>query len=137
MSRGEGLEVEARMRRHDGAYHWFLYQLYPLRDKSDRIIRWCGARIDIDAQKQSENRAQRENLALREEIDKVSMFEEIVGTSPAFQAVLARVTHRSGARQNLGPRFGTFWSGYQAWHARVYLGFQDQIAEDRYASFHV
>jgi formate hydrogenlyase transcriptional activator len=92
MSRGEALEVEARMRRHDGAYHWFLYKLYPLRDKSDRIIRWCGARIDIDAQKQSENRAQRENLALREEIDKVSMFEEIVGTSPALQALLARVT---------------------------------------------
>src|SRR5258708_6805558 len=34
----------------------------------------------------------KENLALRDEVDRVSMFEEIVGTSPALQAVLSRVT---------------------------------------------
>jgi formate hydrogenlyase transcriptional activator len=34
----------------------------------------------------------KENLVLREEVDKVSMFEEIVGTSPALQAVIARVS---------------------------------------------
>jgi transcriptional regulator with GAF, ATPase, and Fis domain len=33
----------------------------------------------------------RENLALRDEVDRVSMFEEIVGTSPALQAALSRV----------------------------------------------
>jgi transcriptional regulator with GAF, ATPase, and Fis domain len=32
-----------------------------------------------------------ENLALREEVDQVSMFEEIIGTSPALQEVLSRV----------------------------------------------
>jgi transcriptional regulator with GAF, ATPase, and Fis domain len=32
-----------------------------------------------------------ENIALRDEIDRVSMFEEIVGKSPALQAVLTRV----------------------------------------------
>lgn len=32
----------------------------------------------------------KENLALRGEVDRVSMFEEIVGTSPALQAVLSR-----------------------------------------------
>jgi formate hydrogenlyase transcriptional activator len=35
---------------------------------------------------------QQENVALREEIDKASMFEEIVGISPALQAVLSRVS---------------------------------------------
>jgi transcriptional regulator with GAF, ATPase, and Fis domain len=34
----------------------------------------------------------KENIALREEIDKASMFEEIVGTSPALQTVLSRVS---------------------------------------------
>ena len=91
MSRGEPFETEARLRRHDGEYRWFLYQLNPLRDEEQRIVRWCGTRIDIQDRKQSADRAQRENLALREEIDKASMFEEIVGTSPALQAVLARV----------------------------------------------
>jgi transcriptional regulator with GAF, ATPase, and Fis domain len=37
-------------------------------------------------------RLYKENLVLREEVDRVSMFEEIVGTSPALQAVLSRVT---------------------------------------------
>jgi len=32
----------------------------------------------------------KENLALRDEVDRVSMFEEIVGTSPALQAMLSR-----------------------------------------------
>jgi transcriptional regulator with GAF, ATPase, and Fis domain len=34
----------------------------------------------------------KENLVLRDEVDRVSMFEEIVGTSPALQTVLSRVT---------------------------------------------
>jgi formate hydrogenlyase transcriptional activator len=34
----------------------------------------------------------RENVVLRDEVDRVSMFEEIVGTAPALQAVLSRVT---------------------------------------------
>jgi len=92
MARGELFEMEVRMRRHDGEYHWFLYQLNPLRDEHGNISRWCGVRTDIDEQKRAQDRTQRENLALREEVDKASMFEEIVGTSPALQAVLTRVS---------------------------------------------
>ena len=89
---GEAFETEVRMRRHDGDYRWFLYRLNPLRDEQGRITRWCGVRTDIDDQKRAQERTQRENIALREEIDKTSMFEEIVGTSSALQAVLIRVT---------------------------------------------
>jgi hypothetical protein len=32
----------------------------------------------------------RENIVLREEVENTSMFEEVVGTSPALQTVLAR-----------------------------------------------
>jgi transcriptional regulator with GAF, ATPase, and Fis domain len=42
--------------------------------------------------KQSEERLQHENVGLREEIDKASMFEEIVGTSAALQRVLSLVS---------------------------------------------
>ena len=84
-------ETEARIRKRDGLYRWFLHQLTPLRDDRGTVTRWCLTRVDIDDRKQVAERAQRENLALREEIDKVSMFESIVGTSPALQAVLARV----------------------------------------------
>ncbi|MGB6258786.1 MAG: sigma 54-interacting transcriptional regulator, partial [Candidatus Sulfotelmatobacter sp.] len=84
--------MEARMRRHDGEYRWFVYEIRPLRNEADQITRWCGTRIDIDDRKRKGERAEKENLVLREEIDKASMFEEIVGASPALQAVLARVS---------------------------------------------
>jgi PAS domain S-box-containing protein len=88
---GVAVEVEGRIRGPIKPYRWFLHQLFPLRDDQGRILRWCGTCIDIEDRKQAQERAQRENLALREEIDKVSMFESIVGTSPALQRVLARV----------------------------------------------
>ena len=88
---GEAFETEVRMRRHDGDYRWFLYRLSPLRDEQGRITRWCGVRTDIDDQKRAQERTRRENIALRDEIDKASMFEEIVGTSSALQTVLMRV----------------------------------------------
>jgi PAS domain S-box-containing protein len=88
---GHAFHVEARFRGRDGQYRWFLEHLVPIRDTQGRVLRWCGVRTDIDEQKREQDRAQRENLALREEIDKVSMFEEIVGMSAPLQAVLTRV----------------------------------------------
>ncbi len=91
MSRGESFEVDVRMRRQDGVYRWFSYRIYPVRDDADRITRWCGVRIDVHDQRDAQEQSHRENVALREEIDKVLMFEEIVGTSAPLQAVLSRV----------------------------------------------
>jgi len=85
-------ETEARMLRHDGKYRWFLFRYKPLKDQLGRVTRWVVPAIDIDDRKRSEERLQQENIALREEIDKASMFEEIVGTSPALQTVLSRVS---------------------------------------------
>lgn len=92
IAHGISVEAEARVRGKSGEYRWFLHQLFPLRDEQARIVRWCGTRIDIEDHRGSKEQAQRESLALREEIDAMAMFEEIVGTSPRLQAVLARVT---------------------------------------------
>ena len=81
LSLGTSFAMETRMRRHDGEYRWFLYHINPLRDEQQRIVRWCGTRIDIEDRKRGEDRAFKENLVLREEIEQVSMFEEIVGVS--------------------------------------------------------
>jgi formate hydrogenlyase transcriptional activator len=64
----------------------------PLRDDKGHITRWYAASTDIDERKRAEEKLQLENAALREEIDQTSMFEEIVGTSPALQAVLSRIS---------------------------------------------
>src|SRR5208283_5131569 len=92
IAHGVSVEAEARVRKQNGQYRWFLHQLIPLRDENDEIVRWCGTRIDIEDQRGSKEQAQRENLALREEIAAMAMFEEIIGTSPRLQAVLARLT---------------------------------------------
>jgi PAS domain S-box-containing protein len=84
-------ECEARFRGKDGTYRWFLMRLNPVRDEQGRVTRWYSANTDIDDRKQAEQRLQNENIALREEVDQASMFEEIVGSSPSLRRVLSQV----------------------------------------------
>ena len=103
---GRGWEAEIRLHRKDGEYRWFLMRSRPLRDSEGRIIRWYLARTDVEEQHQSRAALEsafeeikrlkeglyRENLALKEEIDQASLFEEIVGSSEALRRVLVQVT---------------------------------------------
>jgi formate hydrogenlyase transcriptional activator len=84
-------QYEARLRRYDGKYRWFLVRKNPLHDEQGQITRWYVAGTDIEDRKQAEERLRQENVTLREEVDKASMFEEIVGTSKSLKAVLSRV----------------------------------------------
>jgi PAS domain S-box-containing protein len=85
-------EYEARFLGKDGKYRWFLFRWSPLRDEQGRLMRWYATATDIEERKQAEQRLHDENVALREEIDRASMFEEIVGISSALHAVLSRVS---------------------------------------------
>jgi formate hydrogenlyase transcriptional activator len=91
-SSGSAYELEVRVRGADGNYRWFLVRHNPLHDDKGQVKRWYVALTDIDERKRAEERLRLENVALREEIDKASMFEEIVGTSPALKAVLSRIS---------------------------------------------
>jgi formate hydrogenlyase transcriptional activator len=88
---GQASGVEVRARGGDGTYRWFLARHNPVRDEKGRIVRWYAGLTDIDDRKRAEERLQQENVALREEIDKMSMFEEVVGSSAALASVLSRV----------------------------------------------
>jgi PAS domain S-box-containing protein len=92
VSEGSAFELEMRLRKSDGSYRWFLARYNPLHDDEGQITRWYVSGTDIEDRKQAEDRLRRENVALREEIDKASMFEEIVGTSPALKSVLSRIS---------------------------------------------
>jgi formate hydrogenlyase transcriptional activator len=83
--------MEYRVRRKDGQYRWFLTRYNPLRDEQGRILRWYATSTDIEDRKQAEESVRNENLALREEIDRSSMFEEIVGSSAPLRRVLMYV----------------------------------------------
>ena len=91
LAKEEPFELEWRMRRKDGQFRWFLVRYYPLKDEQGQILRWYASGTDIDDRKRAEERMQNENLALREEIDRASMFEEIVGSSGALRRALAQV----------------------------------------------
>jgi formate hydrogenlyase transcriptional activator len=92
VSTGSSYELELRLRKFDGSYRWFLARSNPVLDDKGNIVRWYVASTDIEDRKRTDERMQQENVALREEIDKASMFEEIVGISPALQTVLSRIS---------------------------------------------
>jgi len=89
--RGLPFEIELRARRKDGQYRWLLNRYKPYRDEQGRLTRWYSTGTDIEDRKRAEDRTRNENVALREEIDHASMFEEIVGSSNAIRQVLQQV----------------------------------------------
>src|SRR6202163_595233 len=91
LARGVPFEIEQRVLRKDGQYLWNLLRYNPFHDEQGRLVRWYATGTDIDDRKRAEERTRNENVALREEIDRSSMFEEIVGSSAALRQVLAQV----------------------------------------------
>jgi PAS domain S-box-containing protein len=51
LATGEPFEMELRLRKHDGTFHWFRARVEPSHDDSGAVARWYGTYIDIDAQK--------------------------------------------------------------------------------------
>jgi formate hydrogenlyase transcriptional activator len=92
LARGLPFEIEQRARRKDGQYRWFLIRYNPFRDEQGRLVRWYATGTDIDDRKRAEDRTRNENIALREDIVRSSMFEEIVGSSEPLRQVLVQVS---------------------------------------------
>jgi formate hydrogenlyase transcriptional activator len=91
LSRGGPFEIEQRARRNDGQYRWFLIRYNPFRNDQGQVTRWYATGTDIDDRVRAEERTRNENLALREQIDRDSMFEDIVGSSEALRKVLRQI----------------------------------------------
>ena len=66
ISTGIPFENEARFRRYDGEYRWFLTRADPLRDKTGRIVKWYGTNIDIENLKRTEERLRQSEAYLAE-----------------------------------------------------------------------
>jgi PAS domain S-box-containing protein len=88
---GVPFDLQMRALMKDGHYRWHIIQYNPLKDEHGQIIRWYVTATDIDDQKKTEERLRHENLVLREEIDRSSMFEEIVGSSASMSQLLKKV----------------------------------------------
>ncbi len=68
---GVPVEVEARMRRFDGAYRWFLFRANPLRDDSGKILKWYGTNVDIEDRKRVEEGLRASELSWRQIVDNI------------------------------------------------------------------
>ncbi len=92
LASGEPGEEEARLRRGDGAYRWFLFRAVPVRDEGGTIVRWYGTSTDIEDLKRAEERHQEDQGQMRRIIDAIPQYIVVLGpdgeTLYANQAVL-------------------------------------------------
>jgi PAS domain S-box-containing protein len=93
---GKPAEVEARMRRFDGEYRWFLFRPEPLQDEFGNVVRWYGTNTDIEDRKRAED-------ALRQ--------------SEAYLAEAQRLSHTGSFGWNIS-------SGEIVWSAESYRIFE-------------
>jgi PAS domain S-box-containing protein len=64
-------EHEARIRRFDGEYRWFLFRCAPLRNQTGAVVRWYGTNTDIEDRKQAEARLVKAERELRVTLDSI------------------------------------------------------------------
>ncbi|HZW81710.1 MAG TPA: PAS domain-containing protein [Candidatus Deferrimicrobiaceae bacterium] len=89
MASGQSGEIEARLRRFDGVYRWFLFRATPSLDDNARVVKWYGTNTDIEQRKRAEG-------ALRR--------------SEAYLAEAQRVTHTGSCAVDGASRGILYWS---------------------------
>src|SRR6201997_1463301 len=87
---GEPGEIEARLRRHDGVFRWFLIRVEPLRDQTGKVIRWYGTSTDIQELKQTEEKLRDDERELRRITDAIPHAVVVLG--PAGEPLYANQT---------------------------------------------
>src|SRR5262249_1710180 len=71
LASGTPVDVEARIRRFDAAYRWFLIRGNPLRDESGNILKWYGTCLDIEDRKRGEDALRARELSWRQIVDNI------------------------------------------------------------------
>ena len=84
---GEPGDIEARMRRHDGVFRWFLIRFEPFRDETGKIAMWYGVSTDIENLKQTEEKLREDERELRRITDAIP--QTIVVLDPSGAPIYA------------------------------------------------
>jgi two-component system cell cycle sensor histidine kinase/response regulator CckA len=85
---GEPFEIEYRLRRHDGAYRWFLARAHTQLGGHGEVVRWVGTCTDIEDQKGAENRFRAIIEKSFDAIDLVAADGTLVYSSPSSVRLL-------------------------------------------------
>src|SRR5262245_60735051 len=84
---GNAGEVEARMRRFDGEYRWFLFRAGPLRDEHGSVVNGYGTNTDIEGRKRAEERLGPDEVKLRQSAQAIT--QTIIVLAPDGTALYA------------------------------------------------
>ena len=93
---GIPVDTEARMRRYDGAYRWFLFRANPLHDETGTISRWFGTNIDIEDRRRSDEALHSHERNLSLIINTIPAHIYVLNTEGAVQYVNQAVMDYTG-----------------------------------------
>ena len=93
-------ELEARLRRFDGVYRWFLFRARPVLDQHGDVLRWYGTNTDIDDLKRSEAALRDTHIELAR-ITRVTTLGELAASiAHEMSQPLAAIIAEAGACKN-------------------------------------
>ena len=110
LATGEPYEVEFRLRRVDGDYHWHIGRAMPERDAQGHIVKWFGSNTDVQdlrAAEEARDRALADAKAERQQLYDVFMqvpaaITILEGPEHVFTVVNPRYAMLTGYRKLLG-----------------------------------
>jgi len=88
---GKPGEIEARLRRRDGVYRWFLIRVAPFRDEMGKIVRWYGTSTDINDRKKSEEALRESEQRFRLIVDGIAGLVAIMSPTGELEVVNRQV----------------------------------------------
>ncbi|MEZ0266515.1 MAG: GAF domain-containing protein [Phycisphaerae bacterium] len=111
---GRPYEIEARLRRADGAYRWFLGRAVPLKNEEGEVVRWFGTNTDVHDFKEAQRRA-------REEADAVETINRVgraVAAELDLHKLVQQITDETTALTRAA--FGAFFYNVLDAHGKSY-----------------
>jgi len=100
---GKPFELEARLRRFDGQYRWFITRADPLLEEHDQILKWYGTNTDIDDRKRAEEALRRAQAELTHVTRITTMGELTASIAHEVNQPLTAVVNNANACISLLP----------------------------------
>lgn len=91
LAHGAPGELEARVRRFDGEYRWFLFRYAPLLDAGGRVVKWYGSNIDIEARKRAERALRASEQLIRGQVDALKGSLDALAMEPDPNELVAHI----------------------------------------------
>jgi PAS domain S-box-containing protein len=111
LAAGESGEMEARVRRFDGEYRWFLFRTSRLADAFGPVVKWCGIATDIEDRRRVEEALRAREGRFRSIVDGLPALVTLLTPAGEVELVNRQVLEYFGATleelkaRAIGPRF--------------------------------